>query len=309
MRLGIFMTMKGGIIDGHCHLWKRDSVERTWLTPKFGPLYRSFTPADFLQAATMHSVTRCVLIESGATAEDNQAMEQMAASADVVGVFLPYVDLASATLEKQLDIWQLNPKFRGVRAQFEGHPDPDILTRAPITDGLRKIVRRGLVFEFIVRVGHLQSLLSLYENIPELKGVINHMAKPDMIAGEEREHWRSFMRALASNTPIACKLSLSPRVETIDEILGAIGSGWPVEAIKPYVQFLMEQFGARRLMWGSDWPVCLLASSYGDTLNAIREAIGPLANAEEQCIFSTTAAKFYSLQETDTQGREVIATP
>jgi L-fuconolactonase len=222
-------------------------------------------------------------------------MEETAAASDLIAAITPYADLENPTLEEQLDGWQRNPKFRGVRARFEGHPDPDILARPGIVEGLHKLAERGLVFEFLVRSHHLKHILKVYERTPELKGVIEHLAKPDMIEGSDSAEWHQQMEALARNTNVACKLSLSPQGEQIADLLANPGRGWSVENIKPYVQFLLESYGCSRLMWGSDWPVALLTAGYTTTYQAMREAIGPLDPADELSLFRNTAVRFYEL--------------
>ena len=285
------------IVDTHCHLWKLELAEQTGLTEDFGPIFRTFEPSDLLQETSACDVDMCVLIESGKTVEEIRVMEKMAASSSLIAAIAPYVDLESPFLEQELDSWLDNPKFRGVRARFEGHPDLDILTKPAIVNGLRKVAERGLIFEFLVRTIHLQGILRIYERIPELKAVIEHMAKPDLTAGTDRVQWHSSMQALAQHTPVACKLSLSPRVEQFGELLQNPDRSWPVESIKPYVRSLMKYFGPDRLMWGSDWPVTLVMSSYKETLNGMRTAIGTIPRSTEKQIFRTTALQFYGLED------------
>jgi L-fuconolactonase len=283
------------IVDTHCHLWYLKLAKQTGLTSEFGPIFRSFSPADLAAVTSPFGISRCVLIESGKTNEETQAMKTMAASCRLISAFMPYVDLASPMLETELDGWRGNPKFRGVRARFEGHPDPDILLRPAVMQGITKLADRGLSLEFLVRAAHLKHILKVYEHIPHLNAVIEHLAKPDLVGGTDRAEWRSSMRALAMHTSVACKLSLSPRVEDLGALLKATGKGWPVESIKPFVGSLLEWFGPSRLMWGSDWPVALLVASYGDTLQAMCDAIGNMPPREEEKLFRTSAMGFYRL--------------
>jgi len=287
-----------GIVDTHCHLWHLDVARQTGLTPEFGPIFRSFSPADFCAAASPVGVSACVLVESGKTCEENKAMEMMAAGTNLIAAFTPYVDLANPALENELDGWNANPKFRGVRARFENHSDSDILTRPQVINGITKLAERGIIVELLVRTAHLKQVLKIYHKIPQLKVIIEHMAKPDFKAGSDRIEWNEYMEALASDTSAVCKLSLSPRVEQLGEVLKAPGQGWPVDLIRPYVQALLEWFGPRRLMWGSDWPIALLFASYQDTLNAMQTAIGNLARQDEERIFRTSAMEFYRLNNT-----------
>ncbi len=283
------------IVDTHCHLWLLELAQQTGLTAEFGPIFRTFSPVDLSAVTVPFGVSACVLVESGKTNEESQVMEEMAGSSSLISAFTPYVDLASPSLQSELERWTGNPKFRGVRARFEGHPDPDILTQPAVLDGITKVAELGLILEFLVRATHLKHILKVYDKIPHLKAVIEHMAKPDVTGETDRAEWQTSMKALAIDTSVTCKLSLSPRVEDLAALLKARNKGWPVELIKPFVDSLLEWFSPRRLMWGSDWPVALLIASYGDTLQAMRAAIGNMQSLEEEMLFRTTAMEFYRL--------------
>ena len=138
---------------------------------------------------------------------------------------------------------------------LEGHPDPDVLKRPSIAKGLRQVAERGLIFEFLLQTPQLEGALALCEQMPELKTVIEHLAKPDFRDPEDREVWRRLISAFAERTNVAGKLSMSPRVEQIGDLLANPNSGWDVGIIEPYVDFLLDTFGPDRLFWGSDWPV------------------------------------------------------
>ena len=286
-----------GIVDTHFHLWQIGLARQTWLTPEFKHLFRSFEPEDLAQASGPVGIRAAVLVESGETAEENRSIEQMVASSDLIKIIIPFADLESSKLDEELDYWQRNPKFRGVRMRFEGHPDPGIAARPSVVAGLSKIAQRGLIFDFLVQSHHLADVLNVFARLPDLKGVIEHMAKPDMVGGSDSEEWHQRMKELAKNTSVACKLSLSPRQQVFGEHLANPGQGWPVELIKPYVQFLLDQFGPDRLMWGSDWPIALVTSDYEGIHRAMREAIGPIKPDDELRLFRTTAAKFYGIAD------------
>ena len=283
------------IVDTHCHLWQLEISGKTWVTAGLKQLHRSFEPDDLAEASRDAGVRACVVVEAGETEAENGALDRMAASSDLIEAIVPWADLESASLEDELDRWQQNPKFRGVRWRFEGYPDPDVLARPSIVRGLRKIAERGLVFDFLVRTAHLKDLLGVYSQLPGLRGVVEHMAKPDIVGSSDSQEWHTRMRELARNTNVNCKISLSPQVERFNEILASPGQGWPVEAIRPYAQFLLEEFGPDRLMWGSDWPIALITSDYVGTFQAMREAVGPLDASNEQRLFAGTARRFYAL--------------
>ena len=284
---------ESGIVDTHVHFWQFELLRRAWQPPPV--IFRTFAPEDLIDDAAAVGVNRCVLIEAGTTDEDNQALTDFAASSEFVGAMISYADLESPKLEQELDNLAEIPKFRGVRMRFEGHPDPDILARKSVIDGIRKVAERGLILEFLVDTSHLKDILKVYEHVPDLRGMIEHMGKPDLRHGADRAQWRQHMRALAAETNAFCKLTIGPRVVDLEEIYAHQGQGWELEWIQPPIQYLVEQFGSDRLAWGSDWPLVLLESDYAGGLQAMRDALGPLDPEDEMRLYRTTAAQFYSL--------------
>ncbi|HMN28366.1 MAG TPA: amidohydrolase family protein [Caldilineaceae bacterium] len=281
------------LVDTHCHLWQFELLRRAWCPPDI--IYRTFTPTDLLAAAQPVGAKHFVLIEAGTSAEDNNALLDFAASSPAIGAVITHADFASPTLDEDLDRWQQQPKFRGVRMRFEGHPDPDVLTRPSTLAGLKKIAQRGLVFDIIVLTHQLRDLLKICEQVPDLKGGIEHMGKPDLRHERELDEWTAQMKLLAQNTDLKCKLSIGPRADEIEFIFANPGQGWPVDVIKRRSDVLVEHFGPDRLMWGSDWPVVLLEASYAQAYQTMRQALGPLSPDVELKLFRTTAIRFYAL--------------
>jgi len=289
------MQTNFGIIDTHVHFWDLTLPGTTWPTPEWKPLYRSFRPNDFIKAAKPAGVTSCIFVEAGTAAEAARFMKETAAS-DVVAGIAPYIALTNPQLARDLDAWMQNPKVKAVRDRIEGNPDRNFLTQSKILEGLRQVAERGLVFEFLISSYHLPDIAKVYERVPELKGVIEHMGKPDIRSGSDRAVWARDMKSLAANTPVLCKLSLSPRVEDLSELVANPGRGWRVDLIKPYAAELLEQFGANRLMWGSDYPLIFMESDYSGTLSAMQQALGSLPENDERCIFRTTALRVYGIE-------------
>ncbi len=282
-----------GIVDTHVHFWQLELLRRAWQPPPV--IFRTFGPPDLIDDAAAVGVKSCVLVEAGATAEDNRALAEFAASSEFVDGMISYANLESPTLEQELDALAEIPKFRGVRMRCEGDPDADILTRPGVIEGIRRVAERGLILEFLVVTGHLKDIPGVYEKAPDLKGIIDHIGKPDLRRGSDFAVWRDHMRAAAADTDAVCKLSIGPRAADMEEIYASQGEGWDLEQLRPPLQFLLEQFGPERLAWGSDWPLVLLQSNYGGGLKAVRDALGPLAADDEMRLFRGTAMQFYSL--------------
>ena len=179
--------------------------------------------------------------------------------------------------------------------RFEGHLDAAVLRRPSIIEGLKRVVDHGLIFEYLVCTHHLQDIVRIHEQVPELKAIIEHMAKPDFTGHADRRDWEAGMAAIAKHTKIFCKLSLSPQGESVPALLAHPQSGWKAEAIKPFVRYMIEYFGVERLMWGSDYPISVLTTDYAGTLGAIEQAIGPVSPEVERQLFRENAIRFYGV--------------
>jgi L-fuconolactonase len=208
---------------------------------------------------------------------------------------VPHVDLESPDLERKLKVWKSDPKCVGVRMRFEGHPDQAILKRQSIIEGLKQVADQGLIFEYLIRSQHLLDVVQLHEKVPALKGIIEHMAKPDFTGRSDRRNWEVGMEAIAKHTDVTCKLSLSPQGEHVPDLLANPRSGWPLDAIKPFANFIVDHFGSDRLMWGSDYPIALLTSDYADTLGTLEEVLGPIDATMREKLFRQNAVDFYGV--------------
>lgn len=280
------------IVDTHCHFWWRET--NSWLDPSWDILYRDYTPVEHQAASRPVGVTRCVIVEAGATDAENQSIIDCAAEYDFVGGLILRADLDDPGLGRKLDEWQKLPKFRGVRMNFEAHPDPDIAARPAVIDGLRELARRGLIHDFLPLVRHLDGIAASIERVPDLKCIIEHYGKPDF-DGAPEPAWERAMRRIARDTGAFCKLSLSPQVTRVAEYLDRPKRGWPIDAMRPYTAFYLEELGPDRLIWGSDWPVALLTTDYAGMLATHRELLGPLTPETEVKLFRTNAEAFYGV--------------
>ena len=281
------------IVDTHCHLWRIELLRKVWQPPEV--IFRTFEAKDLTEDCEPSGVTQCVLIEAGMESEDNDALEQFANSSPLIAGVVPFMDLRKADLDKQIDAWQRKPKFCGVRMRFEGNSDPDAMTCGAAIEGFQKLAARGITFEFLVTTKDLPNILKVYERVPDLVGVIEHLGKPDLRHGTDWKEWSQRMGELASHTKAICKLSLGPRGEDMEEIYAHQGEGWALDKVKPYIQLLLEHFGPQRLMWGSDWPLLRLEASYDDSLETVRAAFGPIDREAEAQILRHTAVKTYGL--------------
>lgn len=280
------------IVDTHCHFWWKGT--NSWVDKSWDVLHQDYTPVEHQQVSSPVGVSRCVIIEAGDTDVDNQTIIDMAAEHDFVGGLILRVSLDNPRLGDKLDEWQKLPKFRGVRMNFEEHPDPDIATKTEVIEGLKEIARRGLIHDFLPLVRHLDGIATALEQVPDLKCIVEHYGKPNF-DGTMDPVWKRAMSRIARDTKANCKLSLSPQTARIQEYLNEPQRGWPIEAMRQYTAFYLDELGPDRLIWGSDWPVALLTTSYSGILSVHRELLGPLESDLETKLFRTNAETFYNV--------------
>lgn len=276
------------LIDAHQHFWELGRFDTRWLeTPEHQPIRRTFLPADLQPLLQAAGVTHSVFVQTQHDLEENRWALRLAAEHDwLVGV-VGWIDLASDACEAQLEEFLQHPKFVGVRHITQGEPDEDFIVRPDVLRGLQVLERRGVPFDLLFYVQHLRHAQRLARELPGLKLVIDHLAKPHIKARELRG-WEQDLRAAAKFPNVYCKLS--------GMVTEADWQAWQPGDLRPYVQIALEAFGPDRLMFGSDWPVCLLAGSYQRVLDALREALGPLSDEERAHIFHRTAREFYGLR-------------
>jgi L-fuconolactonase len=277
-------------VDSHHHLWRAASGYRWLDTPELTPIRRDFTVADLRAARSATGVTRTVLVEAGreAAAEVTEFLAIAEATEEVAGV-VGWAELTDPDLAGTLTGYRAGPGGRwlvGIRSQVQGQPDPDYLRRPDVQAGLATVAAAGLAFDLVVRVEQLPAAAAAAAAVPQCRFVLDHLGKPAIAAGGYPQ-WRARLAPLARHPNVAAKLS--------GLVTEADWASWTVEDLRPYVATAVELFGPNRLMFGSDWPVCLLAASYDRVVEALAGALGPLSPAESAAIWSGTATRVYRL--------------
>jgi L-fuconolactonase len=277
-------------IDAHHHLWRLDRGYRWLDAPALAPIRRDFEVADLRAALSPAGVERTVLVEGGreAAAEVTEFLAIADATPEIAGV-VGWADLTAPDLTEVLAGQLAGPGGRwlvGVRSQVQGEPDRDYLRRADVQAGLATVADAGLAFDLVVRVEQLPAAAAAAAAVPECRFVLDHLGKPAIATGGY-EQWRSLVAPLARCPNAVAKLS--------GLVTEADWTAWTPADLRPYVAAALDLFGPERLMFGSDWPVCLLAASYGQVVDALAGALGPLSPAEQDAIWSGTATRAYRL--------------
>jgi L-fuconolactonase len=273
-------------IDAHHHLWDLSTGGYDWPTPAETPIFRSFTPDDLRPELVRAGVDRTVLVQTVDTLEDTDAMIRAKAAnewiAGIVG-WVPLTDVRAATREIES---RLGNGLRGVRHLIHRMPDDDWLLRADVRTGLALLTSFELSFNVMaVFPRHLRHVPAVADQHPGLTIVIDHLAKPP-IRGHGWDQWRLELEAAARRPNVVAKLS---GLDT------AAGPGWTGDEILPSVEVAIEAFGPSRLLFGSDWPVCHLVSTYGQVVDATERWLAALSPHERDAVLGANAERVYRL--------------
>ncbi|MGC9670761.1 amidohydrolase family protein [Planosporangium sp. 12N6] len=279
-------------VDSHHHIWDLSVRDQAWLDGEpFTPIRRTFTVDDLAPLARATNVDATVLVQTVAVPEETPELLRAAVDHDLVAAVTGWVDLTSPSVADDLAALRScigGAYLRAIRHSVQDEPDPDWLDRPDVRRGLRAVAEAGLGYELLVRPPQLPAALRVVAEVEQVEFVLDHCAKPYVAAGV-LEPWATQVRQLATHANITCKLS--------GLVTEAHWDRWGPRTLRPYVDVVVEAFGPQRLMFGSDWPVCLLAGSYGRWVETVDELIAPLAEDERTAITGGTARRFYGIPE------------
>ena len=285
-RLVLSMTHIQETVDSHHHFWDVSRLDYPWMPPGPSVVRRNYLPQDLEPLAAEAGIKQTVLVQAQQSLEEANFLLDIAESSDLVAGVVAWADVQSPTLGEDLDTLMKRDKLVGIRHQVEDDPDDDWLVRPDTIRGLREIAARGLAYDMLVRPRHMKHVPTVAERVPGLRMVIDHIAKP-LIMQQITAPWDALMKGIAEIPDIHCKVS--------GMVTEADHSNWTVSDLMPYVSHVREVFGMERLMFGSDWPVCLFAASYKRVVDVAIEAIGQTTDEERAGFMGGNAARFYKL--------------
>lgn len=274
-------------IDAHHHFWRYNDREFAWIDDSMAKLRRDFLPGDLepeLQANDFHS---SVVVQTRQTLEETRWLLHLAsANPFVVGV-VGWADLASPDIARELNSLAANPKLVGLRHIVQSEPDDRFLLRPEFLRGIAALEEFDLAYDILIFHKHLPVAIEFVEKFPRQRFVLDHMAKPP-IKAKQMEPWANNLRRLASFPNVLCKMS--------GLVTEADWKAWTHDDIAPYLDVAFDAFGPDRLMIGSDWPVCLLAASYGQAVGVARDYIFRRAPNRAADVLGGNAQRFWRLQ-------------
>ena len=276
------------IIDSHQHFWRVGRFDYPWMTPEVDLLCRDYLPGMLEPILQRNHVAQTVLMQASNSVAETLWLLELADENSFVAGVVGWVDLQDEGVGRQLDEFAAHAKFKGVRHLVESEPADDWLTQAGVIRGLQELAKRELTYDLLVHTRHLKHAAEAVRHCPDTRFVIDHMAKPP-IKSREIEEWARELKPLAAFPNVSCKLS--------GLVTESNWSNWRVDDLKPYAETALEHFGPERMMFGSDWPVCLLAAPYERVLDAFQKLLSELSDGDRELIFATNASQFYRIED------------
>jgi L-fuconolactonase len=274
-------------IDAHQHFWIYNPVEYEWIDDSMSALRRNFLPEDLRSELQNADFQGAIVVQARQALEETRWLLELAdPSPNILGV-VGWVDLCSPQCRSQLETLSKNPKLVGIRHIVQSEPDDRFLLRRDFLDGITLLEQFDLTYDILVYTKHLPVAAEFVERFPRHRFVLDHLAKPP-IKSREIEPWAAGIRRLAALQNVFCKLS--------GLVTEADWKRWEPKDITPYLDVAFEAFGPSRLMIGSDWPVCLVASSYSRTVDIVKNYLQRHTAETRDAVLGGNAQRFWRLK-------------
>lgn len=276
-------------LDTHQHFWKADRGDYHWMTPDVPILARDYLPDHLRPELRKAGVSQTILVQAAQTVAETDFLLKTAEETDFVAGVIGWFDLEDENFPAVFEEKQTrHPKLIGVRPMLQDLGNDRWITGAKVIKNLTYLAKRKSVFEFLTYTRHLPFVLQVLDQVPGLHAVVDHISKPEIKTGK-LEPWKDLMSRVARHENLFCKLS--------GMVTEADHNGWRPDDLRPYIEHVLDSFGEDRVMFGSDWPVCLLAASYAEVINALRAVVANhLSPNGLTKLFSNNGRGFYGIQ-------------
>ena len=274
-------------IDSHQHFWIYEPADYPWMTERLAPIRRDFLPADLEREQKQVGLAGSIAVQARQSLQESRWLLELADRHPVIRGVVGWVDLQSDEVEWQLAGLASHSKFVGVRHVVQDEPDDHFMLRSAFLRGLGKLQQFNLAYDLLVFPQQLPAAIRVVHQFPEQRFVLDHIAKPSIKDGTVGQ-WERDIRELAKSPNVFCKVS--------GMVTEAKWKAWRPADFRPYLDVVFDAFGEDRLMFGSDWPVCLLAASYKEVFAMVNDYARQFSAATQEKLFGRNAANFYQLK-------------
>jgi len=275
------------IIDAHQHFWKYEPAKHAWINDSMSVIRQDFMPVDLKKVYDDHGIDGCVAVQADQTLEETNFLLWLSGKHEFIKGVVGWVDLRDDEIDKVIEEYSQHEKVKGFRHIVQGETDQNFLLRSDFLRGISYLEKYNFVYDILIFPHQLGAALEFVNRFPHQKFVIDHIAKP-YIKDKYFDGWAVLMKEIAKNENVYCKLS--------GMITEADYNSWTPKQIIPYMDLVLSAFGSDRIMFGSDWPVCLVAGGYAEVKQLVTDFISKLSLIEQAKIMGTNAIQFYNLK-------------
>ena len=273
-------------LDAHQHFWNYETAKHSWITDDMAVIRRDYLPQDLQPLLQQNGMEGCIAVQSDQTEKETSFLLQLAEENDFIKGIVGWVDLQSVHVKERLAYYQQFSKIKGFRHVLQGEL-PGFMLQPAFLQGIKALHKFDFTYDILIFPQHLAAALEFAKLFPNQLFVIDHIAKPFIKAGFIAD-WRRGIKAIAQCPNVFCKIS--------GMVTEADFKQWKKEDFTPYLDVITEAFGINRILFGSDWPVCQVAASYGQMLSIVKEYFSSYSIEEQQLFFGGNAKKFYKIE-------------
>lgn len=272
-------------IDSHQHFWKFDPVRDSWIDDSMQKIQRDFLPKDLFPLLQQNQFSGCVAVQSSQSEEETNFLADLASKNDFIKGVVGWVDLRNQNIEERLNYFSNHQKIKGFRHVVQGEPD-DFMLRKDFQNGISALKQFNYTYDILIFHRQLTAAIHLVNQFPDQPFVVDHIAKPDIKSGDILS-WKKGISAITKAENVMCKIS--------GMVTEANWQSWKPDDLKPYLDVIFENFSADNLMFGSDWPVCNVASDYTEVVKTLEDYIAQFSIQDQNKIWYENAQSFYKL--------------
>jgi L-fuconolactonase len=273
-------------VDAHQHFWQYHPVRDSWITEDMSVIRRDFMPEDLEPLLAANGLDGCVLVQTDQSDDHTDWLLTLAEKHDFIKAVVGWTDLQSPDVKEKLSAYKKHQKLKGFRHILQGEQQRSFMLRHEFKNGIRQLANFGFTYDILIYPDQLRYTELLVKEYPDQPFVIDHLAKP-YIRSNKIDEWRKEINAIARYPNVSCKLS--------GMVTEADWKTWTKESFRPYLDVVVNAFGVDRLLFGSDWPVCLVAASYADVVGIIRDYFSAFSEQEQAKVFGSNAVNFYNI--------------
>lgn len=278
---------KTPIIDAHQHFWKFDPIRDGWITDEMKVIQRDFLPADLQPILQENGVDGCIAVQADQSPEENEYLLAHAEKHDFIKGVVGWVDLRATDIAEQLQRFKKHPKLKGFRHVLQGETDRALMLRPSFKRGIAELNNYGYTYDILIYPDQLGYTKEFVAGFPDQPFIIDHIAKPHIKHRYITDEWRDAIHAVGAYPNCYCKIS--------GMVTEADWYDWKPEHFRVYLDTVVEAFGTQRILYGSDWPVCLVAASYKQVIDIVKDYFANFSTDEQAAFFGGNAIKFYKL--------------